>query len=111
MESEKVSLPSQDILTDLQNLLILINPKPYLFFAIYLGVLSVTEGLLSFRKCSNSFSISLIRLKLKLGITAAIGVNFGRHIVLITVILPNTVKYLCFQELTFFNLLKTAVKV
>ena len=90
----KVNLLSQDIRTDLQKLLILIIPRPFLSFAIYLVVLFVTDGLLSFKKCSNSFSILLIRLRLKLGITAAIWVNFGRHIVLITVILPNTVKYL-----------------
>ena len=102
VELEKVSRLNQDFLTDLQNVLILISPKPFIFLYIYLVVLSVTEGLLSFKKCSNSFSILFILLRPKLGITASIWVNFGRHIVLITVILPNTVRYLCFQELNSF---------
>ena len=112
VELKKVSLLNQDILTDLQKGLILIIPKPFIFLAMYLVILSVTEGLFSFKNSSNSLSILFIRLRLKLGITAAIWVNLGRHMVLMTVILPKTVKYLCLQELssllTFF---KTAVIV
>ena len=51
---------------------------------------------------SNSFSISLIWPILRFGITVSMCVNFGIHIVLITVIFSNTVKNLCLHEFSSF---------
>ena len=68
----------------------------------------VPDCCLQFKKISNSLSISFILLRLRLGITVAMWVNFGRHMVFITVILPKTVKKPVFPraQLTF-NLFKT----
>ena len=112
VEFEKVSLLRQDILTDLCNWLIFIMPSPFLFLAIYLVVLSLTDGLFSPKKSSNSFSIALILLRLRLGTTAATWVNLGRHIVFMMVNLPKNFRNLCLHELSsFFNFFEAAVIV
>ena len=54
-------------------------PRPSSFLPMYLVVLSTTEGLLSDKKCSNSFSISLICVTVRLGMTVAMCVNLGIH--------------------------------
>ena len=68
VDLDEDNLLSQDILIALQNALIFSIPRPFSFLAMYLIVLSVTEGLLLI---SNSLSISFILLRLRLGITVA----------------------------------------
>ena len=106
----EVSLLSHDNFIDFQRWEMRIIPRPSSFFSMYLVVLSTTEGLLSDKKSSNSLSISLICVTVRLGMTVAICVNLGIHSVLITVIFPNTVKCLCRQELSSFLTLPRQVR-
>ena len=77
VDLDYVSLLSHESFMDFKKWEMLIMPRPSSFLPVYLVVLSTTEGLLSDKKCSNSLSISLICVTVRLAMTVAMCVNLG----------------------------------
>ena len=98
VDFDEDNLRSQDIFIALQKVLIFGMPRPFSFLAIYLVVLLVIEGLLLFLNLEFSLNF-LYSFETKAWDHGCYVSEFREAHGFITVILPKTVKNLCFHEL------------